>query len=404
MKLLQFLLFSIISISVFVSCANNVLKPIEKITPILDTIEVSLGINQIAVWSKSLEGKRVAVVANQTSAFNEVHLVDTLISLGVDLQCVFAPEHGFRGDHDAGASVENGIDKNTGLPIYSLHGNHKKPKKEWLDSLDVIVFDIQDVGVRFYTYISTLHYVMEAAAENDVKLLLLDRPNIHDGYVDGPVLDKQFKSFIGMHPVPVVYGMTIGEYGRMINGEGWLKDSMKCELDVIQVKNYIRGTWDSLEISPSPNLPNIQSIKLYPSLCFFEGTTVSVGRGTDYPFQVYGAPHLENYTFSFIPVSKPGFSKYPKHENVKCNGADFRLENSDTLKEIDWSFLVNAYQQSKAKKSFFLKNNFINLLAGTDSLKAWLKLDYTNQQIKESYQSELDEFKLIRSKYLYYKE
>ena len=284
-----------------------------------------------------------------------------------------------------------------------MHGKYKKPKKEWLDSVDVIVFDIQDVGVRFYTYISTLHYVMEAAAENGITVLLLDRPNIHDGYVDGPVLQKEFKSFVGMHPVPVVYGMTIGEYGKMINGEYWLKDSVQCDLKVIPVLNYNRGTWDSLEIPPSPNLPNVQSVKLYPSLCFFEGTTVSVGRGTDFPFQVYGAPNLENQKFNFTPVSKPGYSKYPKHENKKCNGADLRLERMDSLEGINWSYLIDAYESSNTKEDYFLKNNFINLLAGTDSLSLWISKGYQMNQIKEAYQIQVDEFMLKRTKYLIYK-
>ena len=403
MKLIQFLLFSVTNILIFVSCTNNAVKPEEKQDSVNEIKQVALGINQIAEWSTELNGKRVAVVSNQTSVLNGVHLVDTLLSVGVNLKCVFAPEHGFRGDHDAGASVEDGVDKNTGLPIYSLHGKYKKPKQEWLDSIDVIVFDIQDVGVRFYTYISTLHYVMEAAAENDISVLLLDRPNIHDGYVDGPLLQKEFKSFVGMHPVPVVYGMTIGEYGRMINGEYWLKDSVQCDLKVIPVLNYNRGTWDSLEVPPSPNLPNVQSIKLYPSLCFFEGTTVSVGRGTDFPFQVYGAPHLENQKFNFTPVSKPGYSKYPKHENKKCNGADLRLERMDSLEGINWSYLLEAYESSNTKEDYFLKNNFINLLAGTDSLSAWISKGYGMDEIKEAYQVQVKEFKLKRTKYLIYK-
>lgn len=376
-----------------ISCAQIVEKEIKE-------ANVLKGIDQIANWSEQLNNKKVGVVTNQTSLIKNVHLIDTLINLNIDVKCVFAPEHGFRGDHDAGANVENGVDSKTGLPIFSLHGKYKKPKKEWIDSLDIILFDIQDVGVRFYTYISTLHYVMEAAAENNIKVILLDRPNLHDYYVDGPVLKSKFRSFVGMHPVPVVYGMTIGEYGVMINGEFWLKDSVQCDLEVISIKNYKRGSWDLLEVPPSPNLPNVQSVKLYPSLCFFEGTVISAGRGTDFPFQVYGAPDLKGYSFKFTPISKPGFSRYPKFENQQCIGEDLRQTDVKSVKNINWNYLIKAYNNSNNKDSFFLKNDFINLLTGTEQIRAWIESSNESKDIRHHYQEELQGFKLIRNKYL----
>lgn len=364
--------------------------------------ELKLGIDQIDSWSKQLLGRSVGVVSNQTSVINGVHLVDTLLSLNIDLKCVFAPEHGFRGNHDAGASVENGVDKNTGLPIYSLHGKYKKPKKEWIEGLDVIIFDIQDVGVRFYTYISTLHYVMESCAENGIKVMLLDRPNLHDHYVDGPVLDKEYKSFVGMHPVPVVYGMTIGEYGRMINGEYWLNDFLRCDLEVITLKNYERGSWNKSPIPPSPNLPNVQSIKLYPSLCFFEGTKISAGRGTDFPFQVFGHPLLKEMSFNFKPVSKPGYSRYPKHENQMCYGKDLRQVDVKSDSLINWTYLIDAYKSFEESEDFFIDNNFIYLLSGTREIKAWVEESWSNEQIRQSYSESIIAFKDTRQKYLIY--
>ena len=271
-----------------------------------------------------LKQQKIAVVGNQSSRIGNTHLVDSLITLGIDIAKVFSPEHGFRGIADAGAKIEDGIDVKTGIPIVSLYGKNKKPYAEQLAGIDILLFDIQDVGARFYTYISTLHYVMEAAAENNIKLIVLDRPNPNGHYVDGPIREKGFKSFVGMHPIPIVHGMTIGEYAQMINGENWI--STKCDLSVIKMENYTHDMSYDLPIKPSPNLPNARSVNLYPSLCLFEGTTVSIGRGTSYPFQHFGAPYLES-SYSFTPKSGEG-SKSPKHENKECFGTDLRFQDN----------------------------------------------------------------------------
>ena len=282
---------------------------------------VTVGAESISDYIQDLENKKVAVVGNQSSLVNGVHLVDTLISLNIDVVKVFSPEHGFRGKADAGEKVKSGIDSKTGLSIISLYGSNKKPKAEQLKGVDVVLFDIQDVGARFYTYISTLHYVMEACAENNIKLIVLDRPNPNGHYVDGQVLNPKYKSFVGMHQVPVVHGMTIGEYAQMINGENWLKNEIKCDLKVVNVKGWDHTQFYKLPIKPSPNLPNMLSIYLYPSLCFFEGTVVSVGRGTSFPFQVVGHPKFGEATFNFTPKPTSG-AKHTKLENEKCFGIE----------------------------------------------------------------------------------
>ena len=284
--------------------------------------QLILGSERMEEIINSIDNKNLAIVGNQTSLVNDIHLVDTLLSLKQNIVSVFSPEHGFRGTEDAGAKIDNEYDSKTGLPIISLYGKNKKPTREQLKGIDIIIFDIQDVGARFYTYISTLHYVMEAAGENNIKVIVLDRPNPNGHYVDGPILEKEFKSFVGMHEVPIVHGMTIGEYAKMIVGEKWIDDS--CELEVINMINYNRNNLYELPIKPSPNLPNSKSINLYPSLCLFEGTNVSVGRGTDKPFQHFGSPFLKFYSYAFIPKSGPG-SKFPKHENKTCTGRN--LEN-----------------------------------------------------------------------------
>lgn len=344
-----------------------------------------------------VQNKKIAVVANQTSTVDNKHLVDFLLDNNIDVMKVFAPEHGFRGKQDAGAKIEDGIDTKTGLPILSLYGSNKKPTKDQLLNVDMIVFDIQDVGARFYTYISTLHYVMEAAAESDIPVVLLDRPNPNAHYIDGPVLKPGYESFVGMHPVPVVYGMTIGEYGLMINGEGWLANKVQCNLIVVPIKNYNHESPYELPIKPSPNLPNAKSINLYPSLCFFEGTPISAGRGTEMQFQIYGAPELspEDFIFQFTPKANEG-AKDPKFKNQICHGEDLR--NSSKLNQIDLSWLIKAYQASE--NDFF--NAFFAKLAGTDQLENQIKAGSSSEQIRATWQQDLAKFKLIRNNYLLY--
>lgn len=351
-----------------------------------------------AAYLPLLKGKTVGVVANQTSMKGESHLVDYLLSQGIDIKRVFAPEHGFRGKADAGETIEDGKDAKTGLPIISLYGKNKKPSQQMLDSLDLIVFDIQDVGVRFYTYISTLTYVMEAAAEKGIPVIVLDRPNPNGHYVDGPILQPEFKSFVGMHPVPVVYGLTIGEYGCMVNQEGWLANNLKCDFSVIKCLGYDHSSRYKLPIKPSPNLPNERSIELYPSLCFFEGTVVSAGRGTDYPFQLFGAPFYRTKV-SFIPKPNEG-SKHPKFENQKCWGFKLADGNAKRPTSIDLSYLDWAYKNAKDKSAFF--NNFFNTLAGNAELKEAIESGKDVEEIYESWKPGLNAFKEMRKKYLLY--
>jgi uncharacterized protein YbbC (DUF1343 family) len=357
--------------------------------------DFTLGIQRTNQYFPVISDKKIGVVANQTSMLQSTHLVDTLLASGLDVVRVFSPEHGFRGKADAGAHIENGVDNKTGLPIISLYGSNKKPTVEQLQGIDVLIFDIQDVGARFYTYISTLHYVMEAAAQNNIPLIVLDRPNPNASYVDGPVLDTAYRSFVGMHPIPIVHGMTIGEYAQMINGQKWLQDSLFCELTIVGMENYNHQMAYDLPIKPSPNLPNAISIALYPSLCLFEGTTVSVGRGTDIPFQHYGAPFLES-VYSFVPKSGPG-SKYPKHENVECYGADLR---NDTIHSLQLQWLIAAYNQSPDQDNFF--NSFFDKLAGGSELREQIIAGKSQQQIKESWQADLQDFMRMRSVYLLY--
>ena len=353
-----------------------------------------LGAERLDAYLPLIENKKVGVVGNQTSMIGNTHLVDSLLSLRIDVVKVFSPEHGFRGKADAGAKVENGTDSKTGLPIISLYGKNKKPYPEQLEGIDVLLFDIQDVGARFYTYISTLHYIMEAATENNIKVIILDRPNPNSHYVDGPIREKGFESFVGMHAIPIVHGMTIGEYAKMINGENWI--AVNCDLTVIVIENYTRKMEYDLPIKPSPNLPNAKAINLYPSLCLFEGTTISIGRGTVYPFQHFGAPYLES-DYSFTPKSGAG-SKYPKHENKECFGTNLRLEKPLTAINLNW--IIEAYKQCPEKEEFF--NNFFDKLAGTDKLRKQIIAEKTQKEIKESWQEGLEEFKEIRRKYLIY--
>ena len=349
-----------------------------------------------------LKNKTIAIVANQTSLLaDKTHLVDFLVQNNIKIKHIFAPEHGFRGTADAGEHVKNGIDTKTGLPIISLYGDNKKPKSEQLQGVDIVLFDIQDVGVRFYTYISTLTYVMEAAAENGKEIIVLDRPNPHDGYTDGPVLKEKWTSFVGLHKVPVVYGLTIGEYGKMVNGEKWMKNAVQVKYTLIPMLNYHKNKRYPISEKPSPNLPNDQSINLYPSLCFFEGTQVSVGRGTDFPFQVYGSPWLKNQEFSFTPKPTSG-AKDPFLNGKLCYGKDLR-QFPEIKGKLDLSFVIDAYQNfDKKTQDFFLKNLWFDTLAGTDELRKQIISGTPEAEIRKSWQKDLENFEKIRRKYVLY--
>jgi uncharacterized protein YbbC (DUF1343 family) len=365
--------------------------------------EVIPGAARMDVYLPLLLGKNIALVGNHTSQIGSVHLLDTLLRSGVNVLRVFSPEHGFRGDADAGASVSTAKDARTGIPVISLYGKKFKPQAAELKGVDLVLFDLQDVGVRFYTYLSTLHYVMEACAENHVPLVVLDRPNPNGSYIDGPVLEKQFSSFVGLHPVPVVYGMTIGEYAMMVNGEGWLKKELKCDLQVITCLNYTHASLYQLPLKPSPNLPDMLSVYLYPSLAFFEGTDVSVGRGTLVPFKVYGSPRMEGAPYSFTPVIQPGMSKNPMYKEVACYGWDLtRLSEKELIREgrLNLVYLLNAYKHTKNKNEFF--NSYFNLLAGTAELQNQVKQGVPEDQIRQSWEPGLSRFKEIRSRYLLY--
>lgn len=345
-----------------------------------------------------LKGKSVGMVVNQTSTIGKTHLVDTLRSHGIKIKTVFAPEHGFRGEADAGAIVKSGMDEKTGLPIISLYGANKKPTNEQLQDLDVIIFDIQDVGARFYTYISTMHYVMEACAENDIPLLILDRPNPNGMHVDGPILEIEHQSFVGMHPIPILHGLTVGELAQMINGEKWLKNELQCKLKIIKNKNYKHNDSYSLPIKPSPNLPNDLSIAIYPSLCLFEGTVISVGRGTEKPFQQIGHPTLNDFEHTFTPVSMPGGSVHPPFEDQKCYGIDLGIK--DFEEGISLKYLIELYSAFPGKDKYF--NNFLTKLAGTESLRHQIEAGFSEEEIKMSWQAGLEEYKEMREKYLMY--
>jgi uncharacterized protein YbbC (DUF1343 family) len=318
---------------------------------------------------------------------------------------VFSPEHGFRGTANAGEKVKSSKDIKTGLPIVSLYGKNKKPTKEQVKDLDVIIFDIQDVGARFYTYISTMHYIMESASENGKEVLILDRPNPNGFYIDGPVLESKFKSFVGMHPIPVVHGLTVGELAKMINGENWLKNKKKCKLKVIKCENYTHKDFYKLPIAPSPNLPNMSAIYLYPSLCFFEGTSVSVGRGTDFPFQVIGSPFVKKTQFSFVPKSNTG-SKYPKHKNKLCNGYNLSVFGFVYVRNVNklyFNWLIEMNKSTKGSK-YITRASFFDKLAGNDKLRKQIETNKTEEQIRDSWQKDLDLYKVIRKKYLLYKD
>lgn len=381
----------------FQACLQNTQQP--KDVPVNNLIT---GAEQTEAYLPLLAGKKIAVVANHSSLIGDTHLADTLLSLNADIVKVFAPEHGFRGLADAGEYVEDGRDVRSGLPVISLYGSTRKPSHESLEDIDLILFDLQDVGARFYTYIYTLTYIMEVAAELHIPVIVLDRPNPNGFYIDGPVLEEEYASFVGLHPVPIVYGMTIGEYGKMVNGEHWLANGLQCDLTVIPLKNYDRNKLYKLPVKPSPNLPTWQSVYLYPSLCLFEGTVVSIGRGTETPFTIYGHPDFYAGSYAFTPESRPG-AKYPKLEGVQCNGqnlsgyAENYMEVNDHL-NLQW--LISAYKDIGNDSSFFIP--YFEKLAGTAKLREQIIEGLTEAEIKAGWQDDLKKFKLIRKKYLLY--
>ena len=389
------------------SCGNSVSKlkgegKREK-EDILDSIKyekkIILGADNSVKYLPILKNKKVGVVTNQTGILSTgTHLVDFLLEQKVQVTKIFAPEHGFRGTADAGEHVANGKDSKTDLPIISLYGNNKKPKPEQLAGIDIMIFDIQDVGARFYTYISTLHYVMEACAEQNIPLLVLDRPNPNIDIVDGPILEEEFKSFVGMHKIPVLHGMTIGEYAKMINGEKWLTNAIQCKLTVIPCENYTRNMSYSLPVKPSPNLPNDQAINLYASLCFFEGTNVSVGRGTEKQFQVYGSPYLTKNDFNFIPKPNEG-AKDPLYNGKECFGENLSQIKKVNCLELKW--LIKAYNETDDKSKFF--NSFFTKLAGTKKLQHQIESGISEKEIRASWQEGLEQFEKMRKQYLIYK-
>lgn len=367
--------------------------------------DILTGADQISAYISLLKSAHVAVVANQTSMVGNVHLVDTLLALKVNIKKVFAPEHGFRGEAGAGETISNATDKKTGLPLISLYGSKLKPSSEDLDGISIVVFDIQDVGARFYTYISTLQYVMEACAEKNIQCIVLDRPNPNGFYIDGPVLEKKYASFVGMNAVPAVYGMTIGEYAAMLNGEHWLAKGITCRLKIIPLKGYDHSSFYRLPQKPSPNLPDMASVYLYPSLCFFEGTAVSVGRGTDRPFKIVGYPGFEKGTVGFTPQTIPGVVKSPPYEGKICNGIDLEEFGEMFIRDYRgiYLFWLRSFYQSYPEKDKFF-NDFFNKLAGNDLLKKQIMDGMDEESIRQSWKPGIASFKLIRSKYLLYKD
>ncbi len=362
------------------------------------------GAGQMQVYLPILKGKHVGVVANPTSMIGRTHLVDSLLKHDIKVKRVFGPEHGFRGNAEAGGAIANAIDSRTGLPVVSLYGTHNKPTPADMAGIDIMLFDIQDVGVRCYTYISTLTYVMEACAAAHIPLVVLDRPNPNGYYIDGPVLEPAMTSFVGLHPVPLVYGLTIGEYATIVNGEGWLEKGIKCDLKVIRLKHYTHASRYDLPVKPSPNLPDMASVYLYPSLCLFEGTVVSVGRGTTTPFRVFGHPGLAKESYSFTPVAIKGISEHPPCEGKLCWGKDLTADAEDlkTNGRIELKWLISSYDQLKNKEQFF--SNFFEKLAGTPVLRRQIEAGQTQAEIRAGWKKELDKYSVMRKKYLLYKD
>jgi uncharacterized protein YbbC (DUF1343 family) len=364
------------------------------------------GADQTELYVDYLKNKHVGMVINQTSVIGKQYVssLDSLVKLGIHVVKIFGPEHGFRGNASNGAKVNDTIDAKTGIPAISLYGKHFKPSPEDLKGIDIMVFDIQDVGTRFYTYLSTLHYVAEACAENNIELMILDRPNPNGYFVDGPVLDTAYRSFVGLDPIPIVHGLTFGEYAQMLNGEGWLKNHVRCRLKIIRVANYIHALPYTPPISPSPNLNTYRSIILYPSLCLFEGTSISMGRGTVYPFQVLGHPLLKGkFDFSYTPVDIPGMSEDPPQKGKLCYGIDMRDFDIDSIRteaKLDILLLKKFYKAYPDKEHFF--NNYFTKLAGNTELRKQIEAGDTDQKIRESWEPELSRYKMMRKKYLLY--
>jgi uncharacterized protein YbbC (DUF1343 family) len=392
-------LFSLCLIVVYGQNEHKRNKSTEK-----GVIEILTAADQTDLYLPRLKNKRVGLIVNQTSEINGVLLPDTLLKLGVTVVKIFSPEHGFRGNADAGAKVKSGFDAQTGLPVISLYGNNKKPAADQLKDIDILVFDLQDVGARFYTYISTLQYAMEACAENNKTIMVLDRPNPLGFIVDGPILEQVNQSFVGMQPIPVIHGMTVGEYATMLIGEKWLK-SAAPELIVVPCKNYTHKSLYALPVSPSPNLKNMAAIYLYPSLCFFEGTQVSLGRGTDKPFQQFGHPSLKGYNYSFTPVSMPGATD-PPLKNKKCYGKLVAANEVDALKAVDGKlqikWLLDVYRDYPEKSKFFI--SYFEKLTGTATFRKQIEQNMSEADIRKSWEPGLNKFKLVRKKYLLYTE
>ncbi|EIM76778.1 hypothetical protein A3SI_08696 [Nitritalea halalkaliphila LW7] len=402
---LLFLFFSLISLQCradHTSSSKHLGPKPEKSAGAL-ALDILAGADQPERYLPLMEGKRLGLIVNQSSLLQQdgtsTHLVDFLLAEGQQIQKIFVPEHGFRGNADAGERIGNETDPATGLPLLSLYGDQKKPQQQTLADVDLLVFDLQDVGVRFYTYISTLHYVMEAAAEAGKPVLILDRPNPNGDYVAGPLLKKGFESFVGIHPIPVVHGLTVGELAHMINGEAWLKGGLQAEINVVPVANWNHQTPYELPVRPSPNLPNYQSIRLYPSLCFFEGTDVSVGRGTPFPFQVYGYPKKDFGPFSFTPQPTEG-AKNPPHKGKECFGQDLRAAENHAAAGFTLEFVLDAYQKSGKGAAFFTP--FFDKLAGTDALRKGILAGMSAEELEESWAEELNTYKKMREKYLLY--
>jgi len=356
-----------------------------------------VGAEQLDLLLPKLAGKRVGLVVNHTSIVGNTHLVDTLKSIGVNLVKIFGPEHGFRGNAADGEHVSDSVDRKTKIPVVSLYGKNRKPTAQQFSNVDVVIFDIQDVGTRFYTYISTMHYVMETCAETNKKLIILDRPN-PNAFVDGPINEKPGQSFVAMHPIPIAHGMTVGELARMINGEGWLPNKAHCDIEIIPVKNWKHSDDYILPVKPSPNLPNQQAVTLYPSICLFEGTVISLGRGTDFPFQVLGNPLLTHMPFNFTPVTIKGVAMNPPHENKICYGVDLRTVKPE--RKINLSYLFQFYNAYPEKEKFFIA--YFDILAGNSELKEQIKKGLTEDEIRKIWKPELDAFNIKRKTYLLY--
>ncbi|RFC54777.1 exo-beta-N-acetylmuramidase NamZ family protein [Brumimicrobium aurantiacum] len=401
----SFFLFFLVSCESEIPAQENQMNQQKENVAVKLEKPIVVGAEQLDSIQLFLQSKKVGVVGNQTSRVGETHLVDTLLSSGINVVKVYSPEHGFRGKADAGEHVASDKDAKTGLPIVSLYGSNKKPSANQLSGVEVLLFDLQDVGARFYTYISTLHYIMEAAAENGIEVLVLDRPNPNGHYVDGPIRKKGYESFVGMHPIPIVHGMTVGEIAQMINGEKWLKNGVQCKLKVISCLNYDRHMPYSLPVAPSPNLRSDEAIQLYPGLCLFEGTSLSVGRGTDRPFEVYGHPDLKGkpgFDYNFTPVSSFG-SKNPKHKDQVCYGENLHdyVRNSKVNKlEIQW--LIKAYNALGSEDFFITKNRWFDILAGTDQLRKDIISGKSEAEIRAGWKAGLDVFKTMRKEYLIY--